>query len=42
MGFELYYQEGKAREVPILLVPPAGSTASTWGSAAQELAGSGA
>jgi pimeloyl-ACP methyl ester carboxylesterase len=37
MGFELYYQEG-GEGVPILLVPPAGSTASTWGSAAQELA----
>jgi pimeloyl-ACP methyl ester carboxylesterase len=37
MGFELYYQE-EGGGVPILLVPPAGSTASTWGSAPQELA----
>jgi 3-oxoadipate enol-lactonase len=37
MGFDLYYeQEGEG--VPILLIPPAGSTASTWGSATQELA----
>jgi pimeloyl-ACP methyl ester carboxylesterase len=37
MGFELHYQE-EGEGVPILLVPPAGSTASTWGSAAEELA----
>jgi pimeloyl-ACP methyl ester carboxylesterase len=34
---DLYYeQEGKG--VPILLVPPSGSTASTWGTAADDLA----
>jgi pimeloyl-ACP methyl ester carboxylesterase len=35
-GCELYYEEvGKG--VPILLIHPAGSTASTWGSAVEEL-----
>jgi pimeloyl-ACP methyl ester carboxylesterase len=33
----LYYEQA-GEGVPILLVPPAGSTASTWGSAADELA----
>ena len=33
---DLYYEE-EGEGVPILLVPPAGSTASTWGSAASEL-----
>lgn len=33
----LYYEEA-GDGVPILLVPPAGSTASTWGAAADELA----
>jgi pimeloyl-ACP methyl ester carboxylesterase len=36
-GFELYYEE-VGDGVPILLIHPAGSTASTWGSAADELA----
>jgi len=34
---DLYYEDG-GEGVPILLVPPAGSTASTWGAAADELA----
>jgi 3-oxoadipate enol-lactonase len=37
MGFDLYYAE-KGTGVPILLVPPAGSTSSTWGSATEKLA----
>lgn len=37
MGFDLYHEED-GEGVPILLVPPAGSTSSTWGSAAKELA----
>jgi esterase len=36
-GCDLYYEEA-GEGVPILLVPPAGSTASTWGSAIEELA----
>ena len=36
-GFDLYYEDA-GEGVPILLVPPAGSTASTWGSAAGQLA----
>jgi pimeloyl-ACP methyl ester carboxylesterase len=36
-GCDLYY-ETVGRGVPILLIPPAGSTASTWGSAADLLA----
>jgi pimeloyl-ACP methyl ester carboxylesterase len=36
-GCELYYEEA-GEGVPILLIPPAGSTASTWGAAAEELA----
>ena len=36
-GCDLYYEEA-GEGVPILLIPPAGSTASTWGSAAEELA----
>lgn len=35
-GCALYYEE-VGEGVPILLIPPAGSTASTWGSAADEL-----
>ena len=35
--FDLYYEE-LGEGVPILLIPPAGSTASTWGAAAEELA----
>ena len=35
-GFELYYEEA-GEGVPILLVPPSGATASTWGSAFEEL-----
>jgi pimeloyl-ACP methyl ester carboxylesterase len=34
---DLYYEEA-GEGVPILLVPPAGSTASTWGAAADDLA----
>ena len=37
MGFDLYYEEA-GEGVPILLIPPAGSTASTWGSATEDLA----
>lgn len=37
MGFDLYYEEA-GTGVPILLIPPAGSTASTWGGAMSELA----
>ena len=37
MGLDLYYEE-EGTGVPILLIPPAGSTASTWGSAMTELA----
>jgi 3-oxoadipate enol-lactonase len=37
MGLELYYEED-GHGFPILLVPPAGSTASTWGSVTEELA----
>lgn len=36
-GFDLYY-EVAGDGVPILLIPPSGATASTWGSAAEELA----
>jgi pimeloyl-ACP methyl ester carboxylesterase len=36
-GCDLYYQE-KGEGVPILLIHPAGATASTWGSATEELA----
>ena len=36
-GCELYYEE-VGEGVPILLIHPAGSTASTWGSATEELA----
>ena len=39
-GRDLYYEEA-GQGVPILLVHPAGSTASTWGSAANELVGIG-
>jgi pimeloyl-ACP methyl ester carboxylesterase len=34
---DLYHEEA-GEGVPILLIPPAGSTASTWGAAAEELA----
>jgi pimeloyl-ACP methyl ester carboxylesterase len=34
---DLYYEEA-GEGVPVLLVPPAGSTASTWGAAARDLA----
>ena len=37
-GCDLYYEEA-GEGVPILLVPPAGSTASTWGEVADDLAG---
>jgi pimeloyl-ACP methyl ester carboxylesterase len=36
-GCGLYYEEA-GEGVPILLIPPAGSTASTWGAAADDLA----
>jgi pimeloyl-ACP methyl ester carboxylesterase len=36
-GCDLYYEEA-GEGVPILLIPPAGSTASTWGAAADGLA----
>jgi 3-oxoadipate enol-lactonase len=36
-GFDLYYEE-VGEGVPILLIHPAGATASTWGSATEELA----
>ena len=36
-GCELYYEE-MGNRVPILLIHPAGATASTWGSATEELA----
>jgi pimeloyl-ACP methyl ester carboxylesterase len=36
-GCQLYYEDAGAG-VPILLVPPSGATASTWGAAAEELA----
>jgi 3-oxoadipate enol-lactonase len=36
-GCDLYYEE-VGQGVPILLIPPAGATASTWGSATEELA----
>jgi 3-oxoadipate enol-lactonase len=36
-GCDLYYEEA-GRGVPILLIHPAGATASTWGSATEELA----
>src|SRR5512142_2741922 len=36
-GCDLYY-EVAGDGVPILLIPPSGATASTWGSAAEELA----
>jgi pimeloyl-ACP methyl ester carboxylesterase len=35
--FDLYYEEA-GEGVPILLIPPAGSTASTWGPLTEELA----
>jgi pimeloyl-ACP methyl ester carboxylesterase len=40
MGFELYYEED-GEGIPILLIPPAGSTASSWGSGTEELARAG-
>jgi pimeloyl-ACP methyl ester carboxylesterase len=36
-GFDLYYEEA-GEGAPILLIPPAGSTASTWGGATEQLA----
>jgi pimeloyl-ACP methyl ester carboxylesterase len=36
-GCDLYYEEA-GEGVPILLIPPAGATASTWGSVTAELA----
>jgi pimeloyl-ACP methyl ester carboxylesterase len=37
MGFDLYYEE-EGEGIPIMLIPPAGSTSSTWGSVTSELA----
>ena len=37
LGCELYYEEA-GEGVPILLIPPSGATASTWGSATDALA----
>jgi hypothetical protein len=42
MGFDLYYEEEEGKGVPILLVPPAGSTASTWARRPRNSPGSGA
>jgi pimeloyl-ACP methyl ester carboxylesterase len=39
-GSSFFYEE-KGDGVPILLIHPAGATASTWGSVAQDLAGVG-
>lgn len=39
-GCDLYY-EVAGEGVPILLIPPSGATAATWGAAAEELAGIG-
>jgi pimeloyl-ACP methyl ester carboxylesterase len=39
-GGDLYYEE-KGHGVPILLISPAGATASTWGAVAEELARAG-
>jgi 3-oxoadipate enol-lactonase len=36
-GCDLYYEEA-GEGVPILLIPPAGTTASTWGAVTEELA----
>src|SRR6266508_3342117 len=36
-GVDLYYEE-VGEGVPVLLIHPAGATASTWGSATEELA----
>src|SRR6516225_469006 len=36
-GGDLYYEE-RGEGIPILLIHPAGATASTWGSVAEELA----
>jgi 3-oxoadipate enol-lactonase len=36
-GCDLFYEEA-GEGVPILLIPPAGATASTWGSVTAELA----
>jgi pimeloyl-ACP methyl ester carboxylesterase len=38
-GLDLYYEEmGERKDVAILLIHPSGATASTWGSATEELA----
>ena len=39
-GSNLYYEEN-GDGPPILLIPPAGSTASTWGTLVGDLAGAG-
>jgi pimeloyl-ACP methyl ester carboxylesterase len=36
-GCDLYYEEA-GEGVPILLIPPAGATTSTWGPVTEELA----
>ena len=40
-GSSFYYEE-KGAGPPILLIPPAGATASTWGAVIGDLAGAGA
>jgi len=40
LNFDLYVEEA-GKGVPILLIPPAGSTASTWGTIVEKLAGIG-
>jgi len=40
LGSNLYYEE-QGEGLPILLIPPAGSTASTWGTLPGDLAGTG-
>ena len=39
-GYTFYYEE-RGGGLPILLIPPAGSTASTWGTLPGDLAGTG-
>jgi pimeloyl-ACP methyl ester carboxylesterase len=39
-GSNFYYEE-QGEGPPILLIPPAGSTASTWGAVVGDLAGAG-
>jgi len=39
-GSDFYYEE-QGEGLPILLIPPSGSTASTWGTLVGDLAGTG-